>query len=65
MKVFTGLSAGKLKIGGSFDLIGLFFCHPIHKNVGNLSELGVHTSNCVKNVTKNNLMQELNHVNRP
>ena len=41
---------GKLKIGGSFDLIGwkwnMFYFHQYLKNVGNLSKIGVHTSNC-------------------
>ena len=24
----------------------MFYFHPVHKNVGNLSKIGVHTSNC-------------------
>ena len=38
----------------------------IHKNVGNLSKIGVHTSNCVlKSGLKNNWMKKLDRVNRP
>ena len=40
--------------------------HPIHKNVGNLSKIGVHTSNCcLKSGLKNNWMKKLDRVNRP
>ena len=50
-KYFAESSVGKLKIGGSFDLIGSgnrtcsVFIQYI-ENVGNLSKIGVHKSNC-------------------
>ena len=50
MKIFCSTKRGKIKICGSFDM---FYFHPIHKNVGNLSKIGVHTSNCcIKKWTK-------------
>ena len=44
----------------------MFYFHPIHNNVGNLSKIGVHISNCcLYEWLKNNWMKKLNRVNRP
>ena len=44
----------------------MFYFHPIHKNVGNLSKIGVYTSNCcLKSGPENNWMKKLDRVNRP
>ena len=43
----------------------MFYFHLIHKNVRNLSKIGVHTSNCcLKSGLKNNWMKKLDRVNR-
>ena len=50
MKYFAELSVEKLKIGGSFDLVGwkknMFYFQPTDKKYRNLPKIGVHTPNC-------------------
>ena len=44
----------------------MFYFHLIHRSVGNLSKICVHTSSCcLKSGIKNNWMQKLDRVNRP
>ena len=50
VKIFSEIERGKIKVGGSFDLIGsketcsIFIQYT--RTAGNLSKFGVHTSNC-------------------